>query len=518
MKQPRPISEGLRRGLELGALGKDLVGLKCRTGDLSQRKARVRRMVDRLGLLHGLPQKIGQLLAFSDLSDSSPDFARLTESDSCLTADEAFAEIERQLGSPLSTHFREVAPRGISASIGQVHHAVCHDGREVAIKLQHPGIADALQWDLRALGWLTAPIGDLRRGFDLPSYRQEIGTMLLRELDFTLEAQSIEEFRNRCGGWPSLDLPSVFSKLSGPKLLVTSWVQGDRLPAAASWPLAERQILADTILRLFLQGLFRWRLLHADPNPGNYRFQSARSHGVTRLGLLDFGCVKAVSPDLAHALARLIEAAIEGRLEADFVWDCFLEMGFSRPALGALRERLVGVAEILCEPFRNAAPFSNSQWALGERLAACLGEERMTFRTAGPADLLFVIRTFQGVLKYLAHLQVATRWRDLFLECRPECPSAPESVRPTRAHDDAMKSESLHILVREAAQTKISLTFDAKAADHLEELVPRDLKETLSRRCIDLSAVVERARGSNYEPGNLFSWEEGNKSVRVWLA
>lgn len=342
--------------------------------------------------------------------------------------------------------------------------------------------------------------------------------MLLRELDFTAEAESIEQFRRLCGDWPSLDLPAVFPKLSGPRLLVTSWVPGDPLAIAVSWPLEERQILADTILRLFLHGVFRWGLLHADPNPGNYRFQIARSHGTTRVGLLDFGCVKPVSPGLSQAWSRLIHAAIEGRLEQDLVWDCFVQMGFNTQALGGLRERLGGVAEILCEPFKDSAPFSTSQWAMGERLAACLGEERMRFRTAGPADLLFVIRTFQGVLQYLAHLQVGTRWRDMFLECRPERPAAPERSRPIQFHNDAMKSESLHILVREAAQTKISLTFDAKATDHLEELVPRELKEVLSHRSIDLSAVVERARGSNYEPGNLFSWEEGTKSVRVWLA
>ncbi|MBL9169402.1 MAG: AarF/ABC1/UbiB kinase family protein [Verrucomicrobiales bacterium] len=516
------MNQPLQRSFQLGLLAKDLVSLKCSRPKGSEQQRKVRRIVDRLGLLHGLPQKIGQLLSFSELNDDAAHFSRLTENEPSLTPTEAFAEIERQLGCPIRKHFQKVDPQGISASIGQVHHAVLHDGREVAIKIQYPGVSDQIKVDLQALGWLTAPIGDLRGGFDVASYRTEIGSMLNRETDYKAEAGSIQDFHHLTDNpdWPHLAVPEVITELSGPRLLVTTWIRGSSFSGTASWSPEDRQHVADTILRLFLKGIFEWGLIHSDPHQGNYRFLPAEPGHQARLGLLDFGCVKRVSTRFSNALARLIRLSMDRNSQSELIWDCFIQMGFNPNALPLLRRRLPEVAAILCEPFTTSTPFLASSWNLSSRLASLLGEHRLAFRTAGPAEILFILRTFQGVLHYLTRLNVPVPWRDAFLECRlrEQTDARPEPMPSRPTETKTMKSDALHIQVREAAETKISLSFDAEATDHLEQLVPVELKATLRRRAIDLPAIVDRARRSNYEPGELFSWEEGTKAVRVWLA
>ena len=189
------VKATLKRTAQLGLLAKDLADVRASRKGSSQDAAR-QRLVQRLGLLHGLPQKIGQLLAFSEIDASDPAFTKLTENEPSLSAATARAEVERQLGGPIHSFFTSFEDRGIAASIGQVHRATTLDGRIVAVKIQYPGIAECVEFDLRALGWLAAPIGDLRRGFDLKAYRTEIGQSLRDELDYHKEAASLNHFSN----------------------------------------------------------------------------------------------------------------------------------------------------------------------------------------------------------------------------------------------------------------------------------------------------------------------------------
>ncbi len=514
------MNQRLQRTVQLGLLAKDLATVKCQPRGTSQRDAKMQRIVERLGLLHGLPQKIGQLLSFSEinLSNSASSFQRLTEDEPSLDADQAFAEIEKQLGVPLGKYFRSVHPHGISASIGQVHHAVLQDGREVAVKLQYPGIAEQINWDLEALGWLMTPIADLRQGFDVSAYRSEIGSMLRREVDYAAEAEAIRHFRSLTRDFRSLQTPEVVAELSRPRLLTTTWLHGDRSPTGPSWSLEDRQALANTLLRLFMKGIFQWGFLHADPHPGNYRFLPSDAQTPARVGLLDFGCVKSVSRTFADGLARLITESMNGSLGSDSVTQGFLLMGFNPFAVERLGARLTQLAEVLCEPFTNVRPFSASEWNLSVRLASILGSDRMTFRMAGPPELLFILRAFQGLLHHLRQLRTPVGWREAFLDCRRSESTDPGPLNKTPAPDSSMRSDTLHIQVKDGSETVVAMTFGAESARHLDQLVPLDLKAKLHHRSIDLLTVAHRAQESGYAPGELFSWQDGERSVRVWLA
>ena len=507
----------LQRAGQLGLLAKDMANVRCRKRGATRDRA-VRQLVDRLGLMHGLPQKIGQLLAFSEFDQSDPAFTRLTENSPTLPTPDAFAELERQLGRSLQDCFRSIDPEGISASIGQVHRATLHDGRDVAVKVQYPDIAEQIDLDLRALGWLTAPVGDLRRGFDMGAYREEIGSMIHDELDYEREAGLLRQFASWTKGWPALALPEVVDELSTRHVLTTTWLEGKRLAETRSWPEHHRRTAAETILKLFLTGTFQWRCIHADPHPGNYRFR-LDDRGAT-VGLLDFGCVKNIPAGLASGLAGLIGGAIAGVKDSGRVFDRFLEMGFNETMLEPLRGLLLEVAQTLCEPFTADGPVRVSAWRPGERLVEILGPHRMAFRLAGPPEMLFFLRTFQGVVHYLNLLSAPVVWREVWESVKPSA-STPAAI-PVRselaAASQLMKSSSLHIQVREASQTKVSMTFNASATDSLAGLVPLELHEKLRARSIDLEHVVADAQRRDYAPGDLFAFDDGTKQVRVWLA
>lgn len=511
----------IKRTADLGLLARDLTSLKWKAQGPS-RDQRLRRIVDRLGLMHGLPQKIGQLLAFSDLEHSNSEFRRLTENAPALSTAEAFAEIERLLGKPLKSCFHKIEPEGISASIGQVHRALTYDGRKVAVKFLYPGIREAIECDLKALQWICAPIGNLASGFSIEDYRTEIGEQLRQELDYHREAATLRRFRQWFQNWEDLVLPEPIGDFCNESLLTTTWVEGGSIEQTWVWTPEQRSRLATTLVKLFFEGVFRWRCLHADPNPGNYRFHLAGTQ--PQVGLIDFGCVKEIPISLAQGIVGLIADQRHSKTEPAEVLARFVGMGFDERRLWEFRDRLPEIAQILTEPFQTTGLVDITPWNPGKRIAEILGPHRLSFRFAGPPALLFFLRSLQGVLHYLKLLRAPVAWRRVFEESIQDLPwPADEMQIPQCSSSHAMersismKSEWLHVEVQEEGVTKVAMSFGAEATDRLESLVPEELHATLRSRNIHLRDISDRARRMNYQPGELFSLDYDNKRVRVWL-
>ncbi len=139
--------------------------------------------------------------------------------------------MESAWGGPLNQVVRSIDPRGLAASLGQVHRAELLDGRLVAVKVRYPGIRQAALSDLKMLGWLSAPVGDLRRGFDLTSYRTEILRDLEDELDYRVEARNQHHFRSIAADMTNWTVPCVIEELTSENVLVSQWVDGERFDA-----------------------------------------------------------------------------------------------------------------------------------------------------------------------------------------------------------------------------------------------------------------------------------------------
>ena len=155
-------------------------------------------VAERLGQLRGLPQKVGQILALNDLAGEG-NYRSLTEGEGELSFAEVRALVEAELGCALDKHFAHFDEHGIGASLSQVHRARTRAGRDVVVKVQYPGMDEAIESDLRALGWLSAPVGNLRKGFDLEAYRQHIGAIIAAELDYEAEAQNLRTYAEALG-------------------------------------------------------------------------------------------------------------------------------------------------------------------------------------------------------------------------------------------------------------------------------------------------------------------------------
>lgn len=508
----------LQRSLHLGRLGLDLIRTR-REPEGPARDAARRLVADRLGRLRGLPQKIGQILSLRELGTADSIFADLTESASPVRADEAFAWIERELGLPVGVAFRRLDPVGAAASLGQVHRGELPDGRVVAVKVQYPGIRETLDADLAAIGWLTAPLSANRSGFDLRSYRHELRAGLIDELDYGREADALRRAAARSVEIPGVVTPHPIEERCTARVLTMTWVEGKRVQDAARWPASSRTDAARLLLRFFLRGCFVWREMHADPHPGNLRLE--RTPGGVRLGVLDFGCVKTLSPAESGALARLCSDG--GRMSDAELLESYLALGFNPALLTPIADRLRPVTAVLCEPFWADGPFDVRQWRVSERLAKVLGDDRWNFRFAGPASLLYFIRAFQGLVQYVDLLDVRIDWRAEFLPLVPGLPFDGSRPLPSSSPAAAVGGpvggtpSRLRLKVVRGGDTIAQLTFPVNAVAHLEDLVPEEMHPRIRARGVDLASVASRTVAAGYPAGDLFALADGGVSVRVWI-
>ena len=507
-------------------LAKDAYRLRRATDEAARTHAR-RHLIQRMGKLRGLPQKLGQMMSFSQSrEDDDPlaaaDFSTLQESAEPLDLTEVQPLIEQAWGRSLEQVLAEIDPQAHAASLGQVHRARTLDGLEVAIKVQYPGIGDSIHTDLKLLGWLSAPVGNLRRGFDMAAYRQVILDDLQEELDYCREADNQRRFAHWADSDQRLAVPRVVDELSTDRVLVTHWETGDTWQQVkANWSQPQRRKLAHALLGLFLDGLFGRGMLHADLHPGNLRFRrnsGGGSDGSAQVLLYDFGCVYYPPDDDRLALLRLIRATMRGD---EPPWPLFLKLGFDREYLEPLADKLPALCRILFEPFCVEYPYNPADWRLGERVADILGDDRWNFRIAGPASMIFLLRAFHGLAYYLEGLQTPVMWhrtiRPLIDRLGPDMDRLDLPPADPRHRDFSSLAKYLKIRVREDGRTKVELTSYAAGIDDLNDLLDDDLKQRIAAQQIDLPAVVAEVRHRGYTPGPVFNMTEGSKEVAVWL-
>lgn len=470
--------------------------------------------------MRGLPQKIGQLLSLGAPDSDTEIFGMLTEAAEPVPASTAFEWIAEELGRPLTGLFRTLDPHGAAASLGQVHRGTLHDGRAVAVKVQYPGLRDALDADLASLGWLAAPLAAGRSGFDLDDYRRELRGSLLGELDYRREVATLERFAARSAEVPGLVTPVPVDELCTPRVITMTWVEGERLAATASWPAAVRHDLALTLLRFFLRGCFTWGEVHADPHAGNFRF--SRAGRDASVGVLDFGCVKALEAGERGGLRRLL--AHGGQMRDVELLEAYIEAGFKPALLEPMAPRLRAVTAVLFEPFQARGPYDPRAWCLSERLAAVLGDDRWNFRFAGPASLLFLVRAFQGLVQHVRQLEAVFDWRQELAGLPAHDASAagsPRAIPFVTAHSQKdpvpMAATLLRLSVVRHGEPVVQLSFAATVIGHLEELMPAEILARVRAQGIDIEEVKARAKAGGYPPGDLVVLDDGIKTVRVWL-
>jgi len=257
--------------------------------DLALRSAE--EVAEELGYMKGVLMKLGQMASYVD-EDMPQTFrsamARLQHNAPPMSPSLAASVIVDELGDSPERVFARWDPWPFAAaSIGQVHRAITHEGRAIAVKVQYPGIARSITSDLKNVGLLRRVVAAAFPGIDTQSFIEELGERLREEVDYVQEAQNQEYFATYYEGHPFIHIPHVMGDLSTARVLASELVSGERLEKVLQWDQNERNMAAETINRFVSRSLYRLHAFNGDPHPGNYLF-----HGQGRVTFLDFGLTK----------------------------------------------------------------------------------------------------------------------------------------------------------------------------------------------------------------------------------
>lgn len=279
---------------------------------LARHRANSKRLVVAILELGGLFIKVGQLISI--LTNFLPpefraELEQLQDSVPARPIEEVRARIRNELGHFPEELFAEFDPIPIaSASLAQVHTAVTHDGRRVAVKVQHADVEEISKLDLRILGRVLTLVQFVVRLRGLESYHADISQLIREELDFAQEARNIETIRVNFTGSTEVHFPVVVPELSAQRVLTTEFVDGIKVTDLARLEAlgVDRPALAERILRAYCQMVFVDGVFHADPHPGNILVH--RDGSIT---FVDFGAVGRLAPSLKAGVPMFWDGVIQ---------------------------------------------------------------------------------------------------------------------------------------------------------------------------------------------------------------
>jgi predicted unusual protein kinase regulating ubiquinone biosynthesis (AarF/ABC1/UbiB family) len=372
--------------------------------------------------MRGAAMKVGQVL-------STVDFTAIPESEreefkttlAALRDDVPplpFKKVEKllkdELGTPINAAFAEFEEEAFAAaSIGQVHRATTTDGRAVAVKIQYPGIAEAVETDLRNLQMLLPLVKRLAPGLDVKALAQELRERIGDELDYEVEAQNHRAMARAYRGHPFAYVPPVDTELSHRRVLVTELLVGRRFEAVKQLPEAERDRFAEIVFRFFFGTLNHLRRAAGDPHPGNYLLLDDG-----RVGFLDFGLMRVVDADYLAGERALAQAATAG--DAPGVHAHLSALGYLPEPDSfdpqRLLEQLETAGEWYFQPgFRRMSPTYVAELLDRGSSPRSAYFEEMRRETIPPQALL--IRRMEGlVLSTLGELRAGADWHALASE------------------------------------------------------------------------------------------------------
>jgi len=270
-------------------------------------------VAERLGNMKGALMKLGQMASYVDEALPAPlreALAQLQASAPPMSGELAAEVVRADLGKRPEELFVEWDPVPIAAaSIGQVHRAVVVDPRTgeeraVAVKVQYPGVADAVTTDLKNADLLGMLLQQGFGGLNPDDMVAEIKERLSEELDYRLEARNQTLFADRYRGHPFIHVPEVLPEFSGAHVITSELVDGATWKEMLGWSQEERDLVGETLFRFVFRSLYGMHAFNGDPHPGNYLF-----HGDGKVTFLDFGLVKHFTDEEMGTFVGMVRAA-----------------------------------------------------------------------------------------------------------------------------------------------------------------------------------------------------------------
>ncbi|MCY1073893.1 ABC1 kinase family protein [Archangium lansingense] len=379
-------------------------------------KAAAEKLVSTLGELKGAAMKFGQVVSM-DTEFLSPEvrqvIARLQNEAPSMPQEVVVRVLREELGDTPEALFREFDPKPLAAaSLGQVHRAVLHDGREVAVKVQYPGIAETLSGDMDNLGLVVKTVSKASRLADGTAYFQELREEMLLETDYLREAALCSDFARATAALPDLRVPEVIAERTSRRVLTLELLQGRTLKDwVVSEPSAEERFrVARQLIFAIYAPFFTHGQMHADPHPGNFMVLEDG-----RLGVLDFGSIKRFSPRFVDANRRMFLHAV--RLESMDVMGLSREVGFTSELPDEEATPLIQeVLHIAGRPMRSS-PYDYASCSITRDMKLHFARNAPRFlKIRPPAEAVMFFRSTGGLAQNLRLIAAQGDFRGVFQE------------------------------------------------------------------------------------------------------
>ncbi len=378
----------------------------------AQQHRAAQQAVKTMGSMKGVAMKMGQIVSFLD--DVVPpavaqSLRPLQKQAPALDFDIVCAVLENELGAPPEHIFAQLSPTPLAAaSIGQVHSAVRRDdGRAVAVKVQYPGVADAIRADLANVGTLARMIGLFTPAIDANAMASELRERILEELDYAKEARNQEHFCKLYIEDADLVIPRVHADLSTERVLTSDLCSGRDFYdfcREASEPAKQRAGLA--LHRFVFESIWHHQVFNADPHPGNFLFADDG-----RVVCLDFGSVKHFSDDFLSNMSAMTGCYLDS--DRDGFYEQARRMRFILPGQEHRvdKEWLWEYVQWYHEPILRDEPFTYSRDYTRQATSKMFGDNMRKVNM--PAEYVMLTRITFGVNSLLVHLGARHNWHRL---------------------------------------------------------------------------------------------------------
>jgi len=400
------IAEGARRIAD---------GERPRVRDMLLTPGNVGRIADRLSHLRGAAMKLGQMISM-DAGDMLPPelaeiMARLRQNAHRMPPQQLQQVLALHWGKDWRTRFKRFNPSPIAAaSIGQVHRAQTHDGRDLAIKVQYPGVRESIDADVDNVATLLRVSGLVPSGLDIAPLLAVAKEQLHEEADYLREGEQMTLFGRLLHDAPGYAVPTLDQEFTTDRVLAMSFVEGLPIESLVDAPQDIRDGAAGALIALVLRELFDFRVMQTDPNFANYRYQPDSG----RLVLLDFGASRPVAAETSGGYLALLGALMDGN--RDRAREASLAAGFvGEGAVVRHRARIDQMIDVVIAELGGSEPFD-----FGDRaFVGVLRDQGLDIASdqaawhIPPTDLLFVQRKISGTALLAARLKAKVDLRSM---------------------------------------------------------------------------------------------------------
>ncbi len=392
------VAEGARR---LAA------GERPRLGDMLLTPANATRVADQLSHLRGAAMKLGQMISM-DAGDMLPPelatiLARLRNNAHHMPPQQLDKVLAAEWGRDWRRRFAHFQAHPIAAaSIGQVHRARLPDGRELAIKVQYPGVRESIDADVDNVATLLRVSGLLPKELDVAPLLGEAKRQLHEEADYLREGAMLTRYRALLADAPGFVVPDLHPDLTTAHVLAMSFVEGVPIETLEQADEDVRDRAMHSLIALVLRELLDWGLMQTDPNFANYRWQPDSE----RIVLLDFGAAREVPPATVDCYRILLAAGLSG--DRDAVREAAIAAGFLGQAAADRHRPLINsMIDVILANLNKAGPFDFGDRAfvgVVREQGIDMARDKATWHLP-PADTLFVQRKISGTALLAARLK-----------------------------------------------------------------------------------------------------------------